>query len=221
MSVKHPESLLEPEIRSRQTDAVRSAPHAKTHPGAFSGALEERAAMPRSVPGSEGTWRPVGHGPLIANGEDYNSVNGLGLANLMGRIDSLTYDQATKRLFASKGTGGVWLSTDNGDTWRSIGDSLPSQVVGAVAWSFANGGTVLAVSGDPTFGSGAYTGYGAFYSMDLGKTWKKSKGIPDGALGFEIEVDPTNQRGLRGDALRAVPLDRRRQDLREREPPDR
>lgn len=192
MSLKHPESLLELEIRSRQTDAVRSAPHAKTHPGAFSGALEERAAMPRSVPGAEGTWRPVGHGPLIANGEDYSSVNGLGLANLMGRIDSLTYDPATRRLFASKGTGGVWLSTDHGDTWRSIGDTLPSQVVGAVAWSSANGGTVVAVSGDPTFGSGAYTGYGAFYSTDLGKTWKKSKGIPDGALGFEIEVDPTN-----------------------------
>ena len=101
MSLKHPESLFELEIRSRQTDAVRSAPHAKTHPGAFSGALEERAAMPRSVPGSEGTWRPVGHGPLIANGEDYSSVNGLGLANLMGRHrqpDLRPGDQATVRI---------------------------------------------------------------------------------------------------------------------------
>lgn len=192
VTLKHPESLLELELRSRQVDAVRAAPHGKTHPNAFSGALEQRAAMPSSVPGSAGTWRPHGHGPLIANGENYGSVNGLGLANLMGRIDSLTYDPQNKRLFASKGTGGVWMSTDYGDTWRSIGDSLPSQVVGAVAWSSANGGTVVAVSGDPTFGSGAYTGYGAFYSTNLGKTWKKAKGVPDGALGFEIEVDPTN-----------------------------
>ena len=59
VSLKHPESLIELELRGRQFDAVRAAPHAKTHPGAFAGALEQRAAMPTSVPGSAGTWRPV------------------------------------------------------------------------------------------------------------------------------------------------------------------
>ena len=189
---KHPESLLELEIRGRQQSAVRAAPHGKTHPGAYAGALAQRAAMPTSLNGTEGTWRPYGHGPLISNDPAYNSVNKLGLVHLQGRIDSLTYDPGTKRLFASKGTGGVWMSSDYGDTWRSIGDSLPSQIVGAVAWTSANKGTVLAVSGDPTFGGGAYTGFGAFYSNNLGKTWKRATGIPDGALGFEIEVDPTN-----------------------------
>jgi hypothetical protein len=192
VAMKHPESVIELEIRGRQFNAVRAAPHGKTNPRAFSGALEQRAAMPRSVDGSEGTWRPYGHGPLISNHPAYNSVNGLGLVNLQGRIDSLTYDSASRRLFAAKGTGGIWMSTDFGDTWRSLGDNLPSQIVGAVAWSSANGGTLLAVSGDPTFGGGGYTGYGAFYSTNLGKAWKKAKGIPDGALGFEIEVDPTN-----------------------------
>ena len=192
VNTKHPESVIELEIRGRQFDAVRAAPHGKTNPGAFAGALEQRAAMPKSVDGSAGTWRPVGHGPLVSNGPAYSSVNGLGLVNLMGRIDSITYDPASKRLFASKGTGGVWMSTDNGQTWRSIGDGLPSQIVGAVAWTSANKGTVVAVSGDPTFGAGGYTGYGAFYTNNLGKTWTKAKGIPDGALGFEIEVDPTN-----------------------------
>ena len=192
VSIKHPESLVELELRGRQVDAVRAAPHARTHPGAFAGALEQRAAMPASVKGSEGTWRPLGHGPLRMDGAAYNSVNGLGLANVMGRIDSLEFDPNAKRLFAAKGTGGIWMSTDYGDSWRSVGDGLPSQIVGAVAWSSANGGTLLAVSGDPTFGSGGYTGYGAFYSNDLGQTWKKASGVPDGALGFEIEVDPTN-----------------------------
>jgi hypothetical protein len=192
VTTKHPESLLELEIRGRQQSAVRAAPHGKVHPGAYSGALAQRAAMPTSLSGTDGTWRPYGHGPLISNDPAYNSVNSLGLVHLQGRIDSLTYDAASKRLFAAKGTGGIWTSTDYGDTWRSIGDSLPSQIVGAVAWTSANKGTVLAVSGDPTFGGGAYTGFGAFYSNNLGKTWKRATGIPDGALGFEIEVDPTN-----------------------------
>ena len=94
----------------------------------------------------------------------------------MGRIDSLTYDPATKRLFAAKGTGGIWMSTDYGDTWRSVGDGLPSQIVGAVAWSSANGGTLLAVSGDPTFGSGGYTGYGAFYSTEPRQDLEEGEG---------------------------------------------
>jgi len=110
VSLKHPESLLELELRGRQIDAVRAAPHGKAHPGAFSSALDQRAAMPTSVPGSEGTWRPYGHGPLISNDPAYNSVNSLGLVHLQGRIDSLAYDPATKRLFAAKGTGGVWLT---------------------------------------------------------------------------------------------------------------
>jgi hypothetical protein len=192
VNMKHPESLIELEIRGRQFDAVRAAPHAKITPTAYRSALDQRAAMPKSVTGSAGTARPYGHGPLIANGAAYNSVNGTGLVNVMGRIDSLAYDSANRRLFAALGTGGIWMSTDEGDTWRSIGDGLPSQIVGAVAWSTANGGTVVAISGDPTFGSGGYTGYGAFYTTTLGKTWKRATGIPDGALGFEIEVDPTN-----------------------------
>jgi hypothetical protein len=192
VSLKHPESFIELEIRGRQFDAVRAAPNARPNAAAFASALDQRAAMPASVVGSEGTARPLGHGPLINNDPAYNSVNGLGLVNVMGRIDSLAYDPSGRRLFAAKGTGGVWMSTDWGDTWQSVGDKLPSQIVGAVGWSSANGGTLVTVSGDPTFGSGGYTGYGAFYSTNLGKTWKRATGIPDGALGFEIEVDPTN-----------------------------
>ena len=96
VSVKHPESLVELELRGRQVDAVRAAPHARTHPGAFAGALEQRAAMPASVKGSEGTWRPLGQGPLRMDGPAYNSVNGLGLANVMGRIDSLELTPAKR-----------------------------------------------------------------------------------------------------------------------------
>lgn len=195
LAIKHPEPLLEIELRQREWLAVRSAPFADVAPGAFAAAMAERDKMkknPKKVQGTAGAWEPYGRGPLISNGAAYSSVNDLGLVNLMGRIDSLSYDADHGRLFAAKGTGGIWLSEDLGDTWRSIGDGLPSQIVGAVAWTTANGGTVVAVSGDPTFGGNGYTGFGAFFSTDLGATWRKATGVPDGALGFAIAVDPTN-----------------------------
>lgn len=195
VAVKHPEPLFEIELRQREWLSVRSAPFSDVAPGAFSAAMEQRRAMAKSgkkVTGTAGTWEPYGRGPLISNGAAYSSVNDLGLVDLMGRIDSLFHDPATNRLFAAKGTGGIWLSEDLGDTWRSIGDGLPSQIVGAVAWTPANGGTVVAVSGDPTFGGNGYTGFGAFYSTDLGATWHKAVGVPDGALGFAVAVDPAN-----------------------------
>src|SRR5687767_3997617 len=42
VTAKHPESLLELEIRGRQFNAVRAAPHARANPSAYSGALEQR-----------------------------------------------------------------------------------------------------------------------------------------------------------------------------------
>ena len=193
-TAKHPESLIELIRRQEGLESVRSAPYDKPAPGAYSAALAASKKAPKSgsVVGTSGKWESYGKGPLQVDHPDYERVNGLGLVDNMGRLDSLAYDPVGKRLFAAKGTGGIWLSDNLGDSWRSIGDALPSQIVGAVGWTSANGGTVVAISGDGTYGSGGYTGYGAFWSSDLGATWNKATGVPDGALGFAIEVDPTN-----------------------------
>jgi hypothetical protein len=37
-------------------------------------------------------------------------------------------------MFASPVAGGLWESLDSGGTWASIGDNLPTQVVGATAY---------------------------------------------------------------------------------------
>jgi hypothetical protein len=194
VAMKHPESYMELINRQEQLETTRSAPYNNVHNGAYANALAQGAAVAQQgkTKDTNGVWAPYGHGPLIVNDPRYTSVNGLGLVYNEGRADSIKYDAVNKRLFVAKGTGGIWMSTDLGTNWRSIGDSLPSQVVGAVGWTEANGGTVIAVSGDPSYGAGGYTGYGAFWSTDLGTTWTKATGIPDGALGFAIEADPLN-----------------------------
>src|SRR5204863_2510825 len=135
-----PSELL---IGQAERVSMRSAPFDRVAPGAYANALAERQSLVQnrpSVKGVAGTWAQYGHGPLIADSPDYTNVNGLGLHKLSARLDALAYDAADNRLFAAEGTGGLWLLTDQGLTWRSIGEGLPSQVVADVGWTTANGG---------------------------------------------------------------------------------
>ena len=173
-------------------------------PQAYSRAIEQKNAMitgkaGASVPNASGTWEPYGRGPLIVNDLRYGRVNGLGLVYNSGRVDSMDHDPVNNRLFATIGTGGVWMSTATtvealGDEWISIGDTLPNQSVGAVAWTSAGGGTLIVGGGEPLFlGGGAYDGLGAYWSSDLGATWTRATGpIPEGILTFQVAVDKAN-----------------------------
>ncbi len=193
--VQAPEQFHELAAMQAERNVLSAGPLGYTPPGALRAALAARqAATGVAVPGSLGTFTPLGTTPLIADDPDAPEVNGLGLADQAGRVDSLAYDAVHGRLFSSPGTGGVWMTTDLGKNWKSVGDALPYQSVGAVAWSPAGTpavGTLLVVSGEASGGGSVYTGLGAFYSADLGKTWRQSTGIPDGLMGFEIEVDPS------------------------------
>ena len=137
-----------------------------------------------------GQWNPAGTTPLIDDEPGYDSVNGQGLADLAGRITDYTRDGTD--LYASVGEGGVWKSTDGGDTWHSVGESLPTQAVGSVAVVDRSGGKrLLALTGDDVFGGGTtYSGVGVWSSDDDGATWSHSTGVPDAALGFRLKVVP-------------------------------
>ncbi|MFU8852291.1 hypothetical protein ACNAW0_15085 [Micromonospora sp. SL1-18] len=193
MRVKRPESLNELAMMAGAQAMPRMAPYGAWAQGAYSAAVAERAVMkPGLVNGTSGTGAPYGVGPLIVNDPRYPQVNGLGLVHNAGRVDDFAYDPAGKRLFAAVGTGGIWSSTDWGKTWHNASGNLPTTVTGAIAWTSANGGTLVALTGEPTFGSAAYTGIGAYYSIDGGTTWSRASGVPDGALGFRVAVDPAD-----------------------------
>ena len=193
VKTKRPESLKELIALFGARAIPRLAPYGTYAAGAAAAGAKQRQAMaPGGVSGSAGSGAPYGQGPLIVNDPRYPEVNGLGLVHNSGRIDSFAWDPQAERLFAAVASGGIWRSDDLAKTWQNATGNLPTSVTGAVAWSKANGGTLLALTGEPTFGSSAYTGLGAYYSTDLGKTWNKSAGVPDGGLGFAIAVDPAN-----------------------------
>jgi photosystem II stability/assembly factor-like uncharacterized protein len=147
------------------------------------------ASSSRAVPGGAARWRPAGTGPLIADSPSYPDSATSGYEDLSGRVGSFAYDAAGHRLFAAAAQGGVWESDNLGISWRSIGDRLPTQIVGALGYSPARR-TIIAATGDNAFGAYTYGGVGVYYSSDDGRTWHRSRGIPNGALSFKVAVDP-------------------------------
>ncbi|HEV3228989.1 MAG TPA: hypothetical protein VGY97_05910 [Solirubrobacteraceae bacterium] len=190
LSVTHPESSADL-ARFSQALALRSGADS---PRAYRAALHQRARLAQSsasVPGTGGTWTPVGKTPLLANDPSYADTFGDGFGELSGRISDYTYDPVDKRVYAAVAQGGVYASDDLGKTWYSVGDGLPMQSVSALAWTPASGGTLIVITGDNAF-SNNYAGLGVYWSTDGGDSWHHSAGVPDGGLGFRVAVDPTN-----------------------------
>ena len=187
-----------------------NAPFTSQAPGAYLHAVAQRASMPAAgaAVGTGFAWEQAGSPPECAdqttnnvcpapsdeNG-NYSYMAPLGFRTLTGRISSFAYDPSTQgRYFASPVVGGVWETTNSGGAWRSIGDGLPTQAVGGIAYD-APRHRILVGTGDNSFGQDGIAGHGLFYSDDDGQTWTAAAGIPDLALTFKVVVSPADSSG--------------------------
>ena len=87
--------------------------------------------------------------------------------------------------------GGVWTTTDGGNTWQPLTDGTPISSVGAIAVAPSNhdiiyvGTGEAAPRGDMTYGDGVYK------SVDGGKTWSHV-GLNDTRQIGALIIDPSN-----------------------------
>ncbi|HEY7873990.1 MAG TPA: hypothetical protein VIG64_02590, partial [Actinomycetota bacterium] len=193
-----PETFAELAQMNAAMASQDSAPYSASNPRAALMAVKQDRALarrPTRISGAKGKWRPLGKGPLRSDIEGY-SVNLLDWKELSGRISDFTYDEKSNRLWVAVASGGVWTSADLGEHWKSVGEKLPTQVVGSVGFSPANGGTLIAATGDNGWGATSNNGLGVFTNRVGSKRWRRSKGVPAGALGFRVAVDPTNPKNV-------------------------
>jgi photosystem II stability/assembly factor-like uncharacterized protein len=92
--------------------------------------------------------------------------------------------------FGSVG-GGVWKTTDGGETWKPVSDGFFGGSIGAVAVSEWDPNVVYAGTGEKTVRGNVSHGDGMWKSTDAGKTWthaglKESRHIP------RIRIHPRN-----------------------------
>ena len=98
--------------------------------------------------------------------------------------------QPSTYYFGSVG-GGVWKSTNGGQTWEPIFDGQPIASIGALAVAPSNPNILYVGTGEADFRSDLTYGDGMYKSTDGGKNWK-NVGLRDSRHIARVLVDPQN-----------------------------
>ncbi|MEN8376866.1 MAG: glycosyl hydrolase [Gemmatimonadota bacterium] len=160
---------------------------------------ERAGGGPRPAPGADDVfaqpdpavcnWTPVGPAPAVTS-------SGVGWA---GRTLAIAIDPtAPDTVYVGTAGGGVWKTTDGGDTWTPLTDYQASLSIGAIAIDPTNAQRLLAGTGEYNNGYvGTYYGAGVLRSVDGGANWSEH-----GAATFEraeisrIAYDPSDATGM-------------------------
>ncbi len=92
--------------------------------------------------------------------------------------------------FGSTG-GGVWRTTDAGNSWENISDGYFGGSIGAVAVSEWDNNVIYVGGGEKTVRGNVSYGYGMWKSVDAGKTWEQ-KGLKNSRHISRVRIHPKN-----------------------------
>ncbi|MEJ7739428.1 MAG: hypothetical protein WKF97_18540 [Chitinophagaceae bacterium] len=109
-----------------------------------------------------------------------------------GRSGTVTGIKGNSNLyyFGSVG-GGVWKTTDAGQTWENITDAYFGGSIGAVAVAESDPNIIYVGEGEQTVRNNVASGWGLWKSTDAGKTWKHI-GLRDSRHIGRIRIHPKN-----------------------------
>ena len=89
-----------------------------------------------------------------------------------GRMSALAADPNNfNRIWAGAADGGVFLSTDGGDTWTPMFDGQTVLTIGAIATHPTDSNVVYVGTGEEGGGQYSYDGEGVYRTTDGGATW--------------------------------------------------
>jgi photosystem II stability/assembly factor-like uncharacterized protein len=107
-----------------------------------------------------------------------------------GRMRALSGVASQPNVFyAGADDGGVWKSTDYGESWRPIFDDQPTGSIGAIAVAASNPDVIYVGSGEGIIRPDGTIGDGMYKSTDAGKTWTHL-GLRDTQKISQVIVDP-------------------------------
>ncbi|HVZ41529.1 MAG TPA: hypothetical protein VHI13_19770 [Candidatus Kapabacteria bacterium] len=116
----------------------------------------------------------------------------IGPSNIGGRINSIAcHPTDGKTVYIGAADGGVWKSTDRGESWSPIMDFENAISMGAIAIDPRNPNTVYAGSGEMSSNIDAYNGAGLFKSVNGGSTWRPI-GLTNVGAFSKVVVHPAN-----------------------------
>ena len=130
--------------------------------------------------------------PLMENLKFRN----IGPAGMSGRVTAIDADPVHPEvIYVGSASGGLWKSSNAGQSWNSIWDDQPNASIGAVKVDPSNPDVIWVGTGEGNPRNSQSIGDGLFRSLDGGRTWQrmgleKTKGI------HRIVVDPRNSNNV-------------------------
>lgn len=118
----------------------------------------------------------------------------VGPVNIGGRITDIEISSdAFNTRFVGAASGGVFRSTDNGESWQPVFDEQSTLSIGDIALAPSNQAIVLVGTGEVNAGGGSlvYDGDGMYRSEDNGATWENIGLQEVGAIG-KVLIHPSD-----------------------------
>src|SRR5690606_18903673 len=109
-----------------------------------------------------------------------------------GRISDLEVSPTDPTTFyAAYASGGLWKTTNNGQSFEPIFDNEAVMTIGDIAVDWKNGETIWIGTGESNSSRSSYSGVGVYKSADGGKTWQHM-GLDDTHHIGRIVLHPTD-----------------------------
>jgi photosystem II stability/assembly factor-like uncharacterized protein len=106
-------------------------------------------------------WVPLGPSPLFNGTTAYS-----------GRVTALAAHPTDPQIvYVGGAQGGVWKTSDGGQSWSPLTDGEDSLAIGALALDPSDPDTIYAGTGEPNHSCGSYSGAGILRSTDAGTSW--------------------------------------------------
>ncbi|MBU2979332.1 glycosyl hydrolase [Alteromonas sp. C1M14] len=119
-------------------------------------------------------------------------LRNIGPAYMSGRIADIAIDQNNPSTwYTAVGSGGVWKTTNAGNTWTPIFDKQAVYSIGDVTIAPSNSNIVWVGTGENNGGRHISFGDGVYKSVDGGQTWK-NMGLEKSEHVSDIIIHPTN-----------------------------
>lgn len=117
----------------------------------------------------------------------------IGPFNTGGRIKSIVHHPAQDNVvFAAAAAGGIWKTTDGGQSWKPIFENENSIAFGSISIDQNNPDIIYAGTGEAVVGGGnIYLGNGIYKTTDGGETWR-NMGLTNVGAFSKVYVHPKN-----------------------------
>ncbi|MBL7786989.1 MAG: T9SS type A sorting domain-containing protein [Chitinophagales bacterium] len=115
-----------------------------------------------------------------------------GAGNIGGRINAIAISPFnSNHILVGAARGGVFRSTDNGNTWQSIFDAQPALSIGSIATHPTDPSTIYVGTGDRNISIYPGIGTGIYRSTNGGNTWQ-NMGLEETYIISKIVINPQN-----------------------------